>query len=148
MSVPAGDCTTPQSETHGTKLEVLYRWHPWFGRQVTVEKSIGAVFRCRLLDDPASRLREVPQWMFDRGTCCTLQALAEPHVSVDALRRLSRLLTGEASMLEGQHFRSIEGDADDQSPPSRGGSNAAKPVSAPPDHTGVEESSSQDSPAS
>ena len=106
MNGPVGDCTTPQSETHGTRLEVLYPWHPWFGRQVTVEVSLESVFRCRLIDDGASRLREVPRWMFDRGTCCTMQALPEPRVSVDALRRLSRLLEGQggSSVLKEQHF--------------------------------------------
>lgn len=148
MSVLACDCTTPQSEAHGTKLEVLYPWHPWFGRQVTVEKSMGAVFRCRLIDEPASRLREVPQWMFDRGTCCTMQALPEPRVSVDALRRLSRLLNGSGSVLEEQHFRSIEGDVDDPSPPSSCGSNAVESVPASPSRTDVAESSSNDTPAS
>lgn len=95
-SATALGCTTSQSNAHGTELEVLYPWHPWFEKRAIVDlamiRSGQAILRCRLVEDLAGKTREIPQWMFDPAVCCLMIFCEEPRVSVEALRRLVRLL--------------------------------------------------------
>ena len=94
-------CTSRRSNTHSIETrEVLYRWHPWHGRSVSiyqvVDRSGHVVMRCG--DDQAARPRrlEVPQWMFDAATCLTLQMVSTPIVECEALLELKSLLAGTA----------------------------------------------------
>src|SRR3954468_20631293 len=57
-------CTTRVENAHGTGVrEVLYRWHPWFGRDVHVHaaitKSDGVYFRCTLNGTDGARWQEL-----------------------------------------------------------------------------------------
>ena len=91
-------CTTRFENAHRTaRREVLYRYHPWFGREVyvhaVIDKVDGVVFRCTLEGSEASRWLEVPAWMFDRAAGGREPSLsAEPFVSMEALNALSALL--------------------------------------------------------
>ena len=91
-------CTTRFEHAHRTvRREVLYRHHPWFGRQVcahaAIEKADGFVFRCTLDGSEAERWLEIPAWMLERSECPDGLALTvEPFVSLDALNALSALL--------------------------------------------------------
>ena len=95
---PSRDCTTRLENAHRTALrEVLYRYHPWFGRHVcvhgTIDKADGVVFRCALDRSQADRWLEVPAWMFDRTACPDeLRLTPEPLVSAASLAALSALL--------------------------------------------------------
>src|SRR3954451_16321529 len=89
--------TTRVENAHGTGVrEVLYRSHPWFGRDVHVHaaitKSDGVYFRCTLNGADGARWQELPAWMFDRAACAGSCMVAEPFVSLAALSALSRLL--------------------------------------------------------
>ena len=94
----AGHYTTRFENAHRTILrELLYRYHPWFGRHVCVheaiEKADGVVFRCTLSGSEADRGLEIPAWMFDRTVCPDQPPLMEaPFVSMGALAALSTLL--------------------------------------------------------
>src|SRR5262249_6897423 len=66
-------CTPRQQNAHIIEQrEVLYRWHPWHGRTVSIVAAMTrgglAIFRCHA--DDRSRALEIPQWMFDPATCC------------------------------------------------------------------------------
>jgi len=97
-SACASHCTTRFENAHRTALrEVLYRHHPWFGRQVCVHGAVDkggfVVFRCTLEESQVDRWLEVPAWMFDRTACPNPGLLeAQPYVSVEALAALSALL--------------------------------------------------------
>ena len=90
-NVGAGHYTTRFKNAHGTVFrELLYHWHPWFGKRVAiheaVEKADGVVFRCTWSGSAADRWLEVPAWMFDRARCLDPPRLtASPFVSMDAL---------------------------------------------------------------
>lgn len=81
-------CTTRFENAHRTVLrEILYRYHPWFGRQVyvhgTVDEAGDVAFRCSLDGSQADRWLEVPAWMFDRTACPEAELLAaRPFVSM------------------------------------------------------------------
>ena len=109
-----GHCTTTFENAHRTVLrEVLYRYHPWFGRRVcvhgTVDKADDVAFRCSLDGSRADRWLEVPAWMFERTTCPDAELFAaQPFVSITALAALSALLdlalkdrTPSAALLSG-----------------------------------------------
>ena len=77
--------------------EVLYRLHPWFGREVfihaTIDKTDGAVFQCSVAGSDVTRWLEVPVWMFDRAACAPdVRFSSVPVVSLQALCALSALL--------------------------------------------------------
>lgn len=133
-------CTTSQSNAHDTKLEVLYRWHPWFGEHVVVDRAMvrndRAVFRCRLVKDLTVKSSEVPQWMFHHEACCLMQDREEPLVSLVALRRLTELL--EQRLLQDRHFSLAQGDADESSPTA---AHATESVHASPESAAMEQSS-------
>ncbi|MCP3374940.1 hypothetical protein, partial [Bradyrhizobium cajani] len=91
-------CTTRLENAHGTVCrEVLYRHHPWAGREVfvhgVIDKADGVVFRCTLDGSETQRFLEIPSWMFDRAACARGGSLtAEPFVSLEALNALSSLV--------------------------------------------------------
>jgi hypothetical protein len=98
MSVVGADCTTRFENAHRIIVrELLYQYHPWSGRSVSVheviEKTDGVVFRCTLSGSEADRGLEIPAWMFDRTVCPDQPPLIDaPFVSVGALAALSTLL--------------------------------------------------------
>jgi len=74
----------------------LYPWHPWCTLHVSIHEAIGKsndlVFRCTLSGSDASRLVEIPAWMFDRAACGEARLTATPYVSAAALSALRDLL--------------------------------------------------------
>ena len=95
-------CTSRKHNTHITESrEVLYRWHPWFGRVAwifnVVEKNGEIILRCALepLEERA-RISEMPQWMFDPVICRHIRYSVLPIVGCEALRELKRLLTDKS----------------------------------------------------
>ena len=117
------DCTTRQSNTHGSELrKLVYPWHPWAGRDIwicaTQIRNDRTIFHCVV--DPNSDVPaiEVPQWMFDRAACCRMQSAPSPSVNVEALRELKNSLTAALrgvgqGVVEAQHCSlSVEGGAD------------------------------------
>ena len=90
-------CTTERQNTHVIDMrEVLYPWHPWFGRSIyaheVIDKSGDAVFRCSLTGRPSDRLLEVPVWMFDRAACAVCRRVDMAYADSDALSALARLI--------------------------------------------------------
>jgi hypothetical protein len=88
-------CTTQQQNAHITEQrEVLYRWHPWYGRSVAIVSAMArggiATFRCRV--DDSSRCLDVPQWMFDVASCCRAQLASKAMVACRALCDLRDLI--------------------------------------------------------
>ena len=101
MSVVFECCTTERQNTHVTdRREVLYPWHPWFGRSVYVHSVIDtpgdAVFRCSLTGRRSDRPLEVPIWMFDRAACASCRRSGSSHVGLEALRALAGLVSDAA----------------------------------------------------
>jgi hypothetical protein len=95
LSAVAGDCTTQQQNAHVTEQrEVLYRWHPWHGRTVSIVGAMVrggvAIFRC--VADDSTRAFEVPQWMFDAAMCCRTQLASQAIVVCSALYDLLDLI--------------------------------------------------------
>ncbi len=95
-NVASRRCTTKYHNAHVTKeREVIYPWHPWFGRVVFVHQVVGhgdgPTFRCSLTEVPTGRCLEVPAWMFDRALCLQLRA-GVPQVDGATLVRLKILL--------------------------------------------------------
>jgi len=93
----AARCTTRFENAHGTaRRAVLYRLHPWFGREVFVHGATDrakGVFRCTLDGSDRARSLEIPVWMFDRVACvCEVRFAAEALVDLEALGVLSALL--------------------------------------------------------
>src|SRR5262249_23803841 len=76
------------------ELEVLYPWHPWFGRVVhvheVIEQRAGGVLRCSPDGDGSGP--ELPQWMFDRAACLAIGMAASPRVDRAALIALKTCL--------------------------------------------------------
>ena len=92
------DCTTQRGNAHRTEeRQVLYAWHPWFGRLVhvheVIQKTAGDVFRCSCDDEASGRWLELPAWMFDRSVCAPMQVCALPFVGVTTLGALRVLLS-------------------------------------------------------
>ena len=105
--------TTRQRNTHNIESrEVLYPWHPWHARTVTVHEAFTrnkrAVFQCGADENPGARLLEIPQWMFDLVACCRMRLATVPTVSCGALLDLKALLrcasfSDSDVVLQGQH---------------------------------------------
>ena len=98
-------CTTRQSNTHSTdSRQVLYPWHPWYGRTVWVHdvrvRAGQAVAHCRLDPGRGGRALAIPQWMLDTASCCQICSAQWPAVSVAALLELKRLLAASAVRAE------------------------------------------------
>ena len=93
------DCTTRFVNAHRTVCrELLYRLHPWFGRDVfihaAIDKAEGAVFRCTEDGLEVERGLEIPAWMFDRAACASGVCIsADPFVGLEGLEALSALLS-------------------------------------------------------
>ncbi len=88
-------CTTPQQNAHITEQrEVLYRWHPWYRRKVSIVATMArggaALFRCHT--EGSSRALDVTQWMFDAAACCRTALAAQALVSCRALYDLRDLI--------------------------------------------------------
>ncbi len=99
----AGHCTSRQDNAHVTEeREVLYQWHPWFGRKVHVHQSVGRgraeIFRCSLDGLASVRCLELPGWMFDPSVCLGVRVTAAPWASRSALAALQALLHDAAGM--------------------------------------------------
>ena len=120
-------CTSQQSNTHSTESrEVLYPWHPWFGRAVWIyarRMNHGRmVVHCGLEPRHESRGVEVPQWMFDTAVCCQMRMVQEPLARIDALHELKALRATRSPaspdhMLQAQHDSLLlEGGADANPP--------------------------------
>lgn len=90
-------CTTRRSHTHNPEIrEVLYRWHPLYGRRVGVmqilEKPGTTIYRCSFEGSDDSRTCEIPQWMCDVTVCQSTRAAEIPEVDICALGELRTLL--------------------------------------------------------
>lgn len=111
-SAGGSGCTTQQQNAHVTEQrEILYRWHPWHGRTVSIVgamvRSGVAIFRCRADDN--KRALEVPQWMFDESACCRMQLAPRAIVTCRALYDLRELIwaTGRIAstpVLQAEHL--------------------------------------------
>ena len=93
----AENCTTRLENAHRTvRRTVLYRLHPWVGREVFVHgatERANGVFRCTLDGADVTRSLEIPVWMFDRAVCVSEVRFAiEAFVDPKALGELSALL--------------------------------------------------------
>ena len=93
----APGCTRRRDNAHKIEeLEVLYQWHPWFGRVVhvheVIEQRAGGVLRCSPDGDASRRWLELPQWMFDRAACLAIGMAASPRVDTAALITLKTCL--------------------------------------------------------
>jgi len=89
------DCTTRQQNAHIIEQrEVLYRWHPWHGRKVSIVAAMTrggvAIFRCHA--DDGRRALEIPQWMFDAATCCRMPLAPRAVVACRALYDVRHLI--------------------------------------------------------
>lgn len=113
--------TTIRQRTHGTEVEVHYRWHPWCGRTVQVLRSVskqpGTVLRvCE--DLKLTRPLEIPSWMVDSGICASMRFSEVPVVEGESLGALKSLLEryvlkDKVGVIKHQHFSSSpRGDAD------------------------------------
>jgi hypothetical protein len=73
-------------------LEVLYPWHPWFGRAVYIHEVIvrggERSFRCDLAKSQTARCMEVSAWMFG------LQVWVEIYRIVDEVQGFRGLRAG------------------------------------------------------
>jgi hypothetical protein len=88
-------CTTRQHNARRTEeREVLYAWHPWFGRVVFVHETIKrggvGVLRCSPSSEEGARCLATPEWMSDRVVCCGMVRGDSPRVSRAALYSLKR----------------------------------------------------------
>ncbi|MEM9942059.1 MAG: hypothetical protein AAF939_10760 [Planctomycetota bacterium] len=120
MSVFVRSCTTSHSNAHVTESRVLYRWHPWYQLEVSVEGSMTRkgvpTFRCRLLSALDGKAFDIPQWMFDSSVCASMQFQDHPRVSLVALKSLATLILElksvgcSTTVVEGTHFQNEDGD--------------------------------------
>src|ERR1700731_4360843 len=93
----APHCTKRRDNAHKIEgLEVLYPWHPWFGRVVhvheVIEKRAGGVLHGSSDGDASRPWLELPQWMFDRAACLAIRMAASPRVDTTALIALKTCL--------------------------------------------------------
>ena len=95
--------THPHTACQLGAARIVYRFHPFFDRQVSVLRTIrlgdepAVVVRVEALDaDPGSedsQLRiSVPCWMLDEAACAKVVVGDVPRIEVDALMRLRRFL--------------------------------------------------------
>jgi len=127
LGVSARGCTSERRKTHVTEAaEVLYPWHPWFGRVVhihgIIERGGERSFRCDLSEKRTARCMHIPAWMFDRAACLRVRGADTPWVELTALVCLKALLaevanrTSEATGVVGATNRfENRGDADARS---------------------------------
>jgi hypothetical protein len=109
--------------------EVLYPWHPWFGRVVyfhqLIELGREHILRCDLGEKPTARCMNVPAWMFDRAACLRVRRADTPQVELAALICLKALLAEVANrtylvaaVVGARHSFENRGDADAAAEPS------------------------------
>lgn len=115
-------CTTSQSNAHVTDAVVLYSWHCWYQLSVTIEGEMTrngiATFRCRRCDQPKSKARNIPQWMFDASVCMLMRQGEQALVSITGLKALVSLVSEinapsdtSDSMVEDMNFQNPGGDS-------------------------------------
>src|SRR5262245_23640883 len=97
IDVAGAHCTSRQHNTPSTESRsVVYPWHPWCGRSVTVYEVLTrggqAVCRCGLDEERNRRSLEIPTWMFDPAACGSLRLTAVPTVDCDALLAVQAVL--------------------------------------------------------
>jgi hypothetical protein len=90
-------CTRRRDNTHKIEeREVLYPWHPWFGRVVHVRKMIekraGGILHCSLDGSASAHWLELPKWMFDRAASLSMRMEVSPRVDSAALTALKTCL--------------------------------------------------------
>ncbi|WP_210333099.1 hypothetical protein, partial [Rhizobium sp. RHZ01] len=76
----------------GEEVEIHYRWHAFYGRQVRRyygERRSGS--EVVVVEHEPGVTTAVERWMLDRATCAAM-TLGEPQVSVEALMDLDRVL--------------------------------------------------------
>jgi len=122
--------TRGHRKTHVTESgEVLYPWHPWFGRVVyfhqLIELGREHILRCDLGEKPTARCTNVPAWMFDRAACLRVRRADTPQVELAALICLKALLAEVANrtslvaaVVGARHSFENRGDADAAAEPS------------------------------
>ena len=141
LSAAGCSCTSRRHNAQRTEVRsVHYPWHAWHGRSLVIRESLvrggQAVHRCILeSDDDAAKSVEIPQWMFDRATCCGTRQAERPIVDSAALLQLKALvsvaLVAGERVLEAQHRSSNgKGDADAKARSSRSQSSTGS-VSSP-----------------
>src|SRR5260370_33546411 len=85
--------------------EVLYPWHPWFGRVVhvrgVIEKRAGGILHCSLDGSASGRWLELAKWMFDRAACLSMRMEVSPRVDSAALTALKTCLVDASGGLWG-----------------------------------------------
>jgi hypothetical protein len=142
-------CTTERYKTHKTdSSQVVYRWHPWYGREVTIygerNRRGTIVFICRIGGDEKTSPLEVPAWMFDTAICCACRSAPAGVVTVDGLRSLCRTLTAPSTVIEAEHPTITLGGSDAQA--YEDSSDPARAVSSEsPDPAGTSVDRSEDS---
>ncbi|RLA16886.1 MAG: hypothetical protein DRQ56_09965, partial [Gammaproteobacteria bacterium] len=157
-------CTTERQKTHGTEAEVLYPWHAWFQKRVHVHRLVRrrdrTTLQCTLIGEDRSRTLEVPQWMFDRASCCVMRRAEDPAVCCAALRALAQLLKdtadegGDAGASTDQSPRPVREGGTDEQEADTPSSNAAESISPAAEDSELEhaagrcEARGQDSPRS
>ena len=96
LSAVDAHCTTEKHKTHKTdSAKVVYAWHPFFDREVTVHgerNRRGSVVLACSADDGTKAPLEVPLWMFDSALCCSFRSAQTGHVTCNALRCLRMTL--------------------------------------------------------
>lgn len=133
--------TTHQSNTHSTESrEVLYPWHPWYGRTVWIHdvRVTGgqAAVHCGLEQSRLGRAVAIPQWMFDTAICCQMRIAQTPMASAEALLELKALLSAAKRseqpgiVIEAQHHCLLGEGGADATHTKRRASNAAQAVSS------------------
>jgi hypothetical protein len=98
------------------ELEMLYPWHPWFGRQIYVhavfEHADARIFACAIDSQQTARCLNVPAWMFDRAACVRMLRAETPQVELSALVRLKALLAECSPSTPIRQKRGIEEEMD------------------------------------
>ena len=104
-------CITRRRKTHITDTrELVYPWHPWASQQVYVHRAVNkaaeAMFHCSLDSTSGRRLLQIPQWMFDSVTMCSVRLTSCAVVDSASLQALKALLTAtiDDDVVQGEHL--------------------------------------------
>ena len=94
---------------------MLYRWHPWYGREVSVRGYTRTPDHptVQLIDEPETLRRQIPAWMLDQRTCESMVIRLEPQVGLAQYGELRQLLDDTVHSQE-------DDDATSTTPPERG----------------------------
>jgi hypothetical protein len=111
-------CTTERHKAHKTdSAKVIYPWHPFHEREVTVHgerNRRGAIVLICSAGDETKAPLEIPEWMFDPALGCTFRSGQSAHVTCGALRCLRTTLDSIAGVIEAQHQSTFTGGSDAQ----------------------------------